>query len=139
MPFTVNMFYFCDPDGHSDYVQNQAPAPVDEMTPSIGSITGRNMNCKGVSACVLCAVGLPEMPIGKLTFENVDVSFLPENERIPERPVMMDNFDEMSGRSIYAQNVKNLVLKNMTITGAADSEPELKNVEKCDFTEVSYK
>ena len=139
MPFTVNMFYFCDPDGHSDYVQNQAPAPVDEMTPSIGSITGRNMNCKGVSACVLCAVGLPEMPIGKLTFENVDVSFLPENERIPERPVMMDNFDEMSGRSIYAQNVKNLVLKNMTITGAADTEPELKNVEKCDFTEVSYK
>ena len=23
MPLTVNMFYFCDPDGHSDYVQNQ--------------------------------------------------------------------------------------------------------------------
>ncbi|WP_026517105.1 glycoside hydrolase family 28 protein [Butyrivibrio sp. MC2021] len=139
MPFTVNMFYFCDPDGHSDYVQNQAPAPVDEMTPSIGSITGRNMNCKGVSACVLCAVGLPEMPIGKLTFENVDVSFLPESERIPERPVMMDNFDEMSGRSIYAQNVKNLVLKNMTIAGAADKEPELKNVENTSFTEVNYK
>lgn len=139
MPFTVNMFYFCDPDGHSDYVQNQAPAPVDEMTPSIGSITGRNMSCKGVSACVLCAVGLPEMPIGKLTFENVDVAFLPESERVPERPVMMDNFDEMSGRSIYAQNVKELVLKNMTITGSVDKEPELKNVENTSFTEVNYK
>ena len=139
MPFTVNMFYFCDPDGHSDYVQNQAPAPVDEMTPSIGSITGRNMSCKGVSACVLCAVGLPEMPIGKLTFENVDVSFLPENERVPERPVMMDNFDEMSGRSIYAQNVKELVLKNMTITGSVDTAPELINVADTELTELNYR
>ena len=139
MPFTVNMFYFCDPDGHSDYVQNQAPAPVDEMTPSIGSITGRNMNCKGVSACVLCAVGLPEMPIGKLTFENVDVSFLPENERIPERPVMMDNFDEMSGRSIYAKNVDNLVVNNMTIVGSVDTAPELINVTNAQLTELNYR
>ena len=95
--------------------------------------------CKGVSACVLCAVGLPEMPIGKLTFENVDVSFLPENERVPERPVMMDNFDEMSGRSIYAQNVKELVLKNMTITGSVDTAPELINVADTELTELNYR
>jgi polygalacturonase len=138
MPFTVNMFYFCDPDGHSDYVQNQAMAPVDEMTPSIGTIVGRNINAKGVSACVLCAVGLPERPIGKLLFENIDVSFLPEAERVPERPVMMDNFDEMSGRSIYAKNVENLVLKNMTVRGAADSEPELINVEKNELENLKY-
>jgi polygalacturonase len=128
MPFTVNMFYFCDPDGHSDYVQNQEPAPVDEMTPAIGSITGRNINCKGVSACVLCAVGLPERPIGKLTFENIKASFLPENERVPERPVMMDNFDEMSGRGIYAKNVEELVLNNVEIKGSVDTEPEMINV-----------
>lgn len=139
MPFTVNMFYFCDPDGHTDYVQNQAPAPVDEMTPVIGSITGRNIDCKGASACILCAVGLPERPIGKLVFENVTASFLPENERVPERPVMMDNFDEMSGRSIYAKNVTELILSNMTICGSADKEPELINVEKNTLTGVSYK
>ncbi|MDC7293617.1 MULTISPECIES: glycoside hydrolase family 28 protein [unclassified Butyrivibrio] len=139
MPFTVNMFYFCDPDGHSDYVQNQAPAPVDEMTPIIGSITGRNMKCKGVSACVLCAVGLPERPIGKLTFENVEVEFLPEAERTPVRPVMMDNFDEMSGRSIYAKNVDNLVVNNMTIVGSVDTAPELINVSKAELTELQYR
>ncbi|SFB87860.1 glycoside hydrolase family 28 protein [Butyrivibrio sp. YAB3001] len=136
MPFTVNMFYFCDPDGHSDYVQNQNPAPVDEMTPSIGSITGRNISCSDVSACVLCAVGLPERPIGKLLFENVSVSLLPKEERIPERPVMMDNFDEMSGRSIYAKNVKELVLKNMTISGSEDKEPELISVENSQIENV---
>ncbi|MBO6240322.1 MAG: glycoside hydrolase family 28 protein [Butyrivibrio sp.] len=138
MPFTVNMFYFCDPDGHSDYVQNQAPAPVDEMTPVIGSIIGRNINCEGVSACVLCAVGLPERPIGELRFENISASFLPENERTPDRPVMMDNFDEMSGRSIYAKNVKSLILKNMSISGSVDKEPELIGVESSDLEDLKY-
>lgn len=130
MPFTVNMFYFCDPDGHSDYVQNQNPAPVDEMTPCIGSITGKNINCEGASACILCAFGLPERPIGKLCFENIKAKFLPEGERVPERPVMMDNFDEMSGRSIFARNVKELILKNVEIEGSADKEPELIDVQE---------
>lgn len=138
MPFTVNMFYFCDPDGHSDYVQNQAPAPVDEMTPVIGSITGRYISCTGVSACVLCAVGLPESPIGKLCFEDIKVSFAPEAERVPERPVMMDNFDEMSGRSIYAKNVRELVISDVEIKGAADGEPEFVGVEKQSVSELKY-
>ncbi len=138
MPFTVNMFYFCDPDGHSDYVQNQAPAPVDEMTPVIGSIKGRNIVCEGVSACVLCAVGLPESTIKELDFENIKVNFLPESERTPDRPVMMDNFDYMSGRSIYAKNVDKLVLKNVEINGSADKEPELENVKDHDLSGVVY-
>jgi polygalacturonase len=138
MPFTVNMFYFCDPDGHTDYVQNQEAAPVNEMTPAIGTISGRGINCTGASACVLCAVGLPESPIGKLDFENIRVSFLPEGERVPERPVMMDNFDEMSGRSIYAKNVKELVLKDVKISGSVDKEPELIGVENKVLEGVEY-
>ena len=138
MPFTVNMFYFCDPDGHTDYVQSQEPAPVTEMTPSIGTISGRNITCKGVSACVLCAVGLPESPIGRLFFENIRAEFLPESERIPERPVMMDNFDEMSGRSIYAKNVEELLLKDMEIIGSSDSEPELLGVGNPKMDGVNY-
>ncbi|MCR5403753.1 MAG: glycoside hydrolase family 28 protein [Butyrivibrio sp.] len=139
MPFTVNMFYFCDPDGHSDYVQNQEPAPVDEMTPAIGTISGKDINVDGASACVLCAVGLPESPVGRLDFENIKVKFLPENERIAERPVMMDNFGEMNGRSIYAKNVKELVLRNVEIEGAADGEPELIGVENVSKDGVVYK
>ena len=138
MPFTVNMFYFCDPDGHSDYVQNQAPAPVDEMTPSIGLIAGKDITCKGASACVLCAVGLPESPIGELRFENIKASFLPEGERVPECPVMMDNFDEMSGRSVYAKNVKKLVLRNVEMSGCEDSEPELIDVADRSLDGVKY-
>ena len=83
-------------------------------------------------------MGLPESPIGKLDFENIRVSFLPEGERVPERPVMMDNFDEMSGRSIYAKNVKELVLKDVKISGSADNEPELIGVENKVLEGVEY-
>ncbi len=73
-----------------------------------------------------------------MTFENIKASCLPESERVPERPVMMDNFDEMSGRSIYAKNVRELVLKNVEITGAADEEAELINVESRSLEDVKY-
>lgn len=128
MPVTLNMFYFCDPDGHSDYVQDQAPAPVDDKTPEIGRITLRNAECSGISASFLCAVGLPERPIRGITIENVSVSFLPEGEREPEHPVMMDNFPALSGVGIYAQNVETLTLRNVSMEGDTKGEPCLYNV-----------
>jgi len=138
MPFTVNMFYFCDPDGHSDYVQNQEEAPVDDMTPKIGSITARNMTCTNAQACMICAYGLPEMPIEELNFSNIKVSYLDADKRTPMVPVMMDNFDPMDGRSIFARNVKKLVLKDIEITGATDDAPELINVAAREIDNVEY-
>jgi hypothetical protein len=113
-------------------------AEVDDMTPVIGTIAGKGITCKGISACMLCAVGLPESRIGRLEFTDIRASFLPEDERTPERPVMMDYFDELSGRSIYAKNVGELVLKNVEIIGSADEEAELINVENSSFENVKY-
>ena len=42
-PFVINMFYFCDPDGRSDYVQTHDPLPVDEMTPTLGTLEMENI------------------------------------------------------------------------------------------------
>ena len=77
-------------------------------------------------------------PVRQLLFENIDVEFLPEGERVAERPVMMDNFDEMSGRSIYAKNVQNLTLKNVNIRGRVDTQPELISVEHTTLSGVDY-
>ena len=51
---------------------------------------------------------------------------------------MMDNFDEMSGRSIYAKNVRELVISDVEIKGAADGEPEFVGVEKQSVSELKY-
>ncbi|HBP24286.1 MAG TPA: polygalacturonase [Oribacterium sp.] len=128
MPFTFNMFYFCDPDGHSDYVQNQSFHPVDDRTPTIGTIRAENIVCTGVDACMLVAYGLPERYIEHIALKNITATFLPKTERSPRQTIMMDNFPAMTGRSIYARNVKRLSLENIEITGSDDTEPVLQDV-----------
>lgn len=139
MPVTANMFYFCDPDGHTEYVQGQYYMPVDYRTPKIGTLTVRNVECTGVNACFVCAYGLPEAPIESITIENAKVSFLPEGERVPTRPIMMDNFGPMSGKSIFVKNLKEFVCKNVIIEGSADREPEIVNVETKDVEGLSIR
>ena len=138
MPLTVNMFYFCDPDGHTAYVQDQDKKAVDDRTPSIGSITLKDISCDGVSAAFVCAYGLQEMPIREINIKNADVKFLPEAERNPECPIMMDNFEEMSGRSFYIRNAGCINIDNVSIRGAADSAPELINVEEKNIEGLAY-
>lgn len=138
MPFTLNMFYFCDPDGHSDYVQNQSFHPVDEKTPEIGTVRAENIRCEDADACVLVAYGLPEMFIDRIILKNVTASFLPKKERSPKSTIMMDNFPEMTGKSIYARNVKCLELENVAISGADDDGPELIDVLDYSSRNVVY-
>ena len=130
MPMTVNMFYFCDPDGHSDYVQNQEYRPADDLTPRIGKITARHININGAGACIVCAYGLPESPIDEITLEDIDADFLEESKRISLVPIMMDNFPEMNGKSFFFKNVRSVILKDIHVRGCSDYEPECINVEK---------
>jgi len=138
MPMTVNMFYFCDPDGHCDYVQNQEPMPVDELTPAIGKITVRNVDIEGAGVCVACAYGLPERPISDIVIEDLKASFLPKAEQVPQVPLMMDNFPKLCGKSFMFKNVNNISLKNVEIVGSDDKEPEYINIENVDEHGVKY-
>lgn len=139
MPFTFNMFYFCDPDGHSLYVQDQNPRPVDEKTPEIGTVRAENITCSGVDACVLVAYGLPEKYIGEIIIRNIKASFLPKEDRVPQQTIMMDNFEKMTGRSVYARNVKHLVLENVEIEGSEETGPEIIDVPYFDSMNVIYR
>ena len=138
MPLTVNMFYFCDPDGHTSYVQDQEPRPVDERTPRIGRISAKNITCTGVNASLVCAYGLPERPIEELIFENIDAEFLPEAERKAECPIMMDGFEKMNGRSVYLRNARKITINNVNIKGAANNALELINVADENIKGLSY-
>lgn len=138
MAFTFNMFYFCDPDGHTDYVQNQSFHPVDDRTPTIGTIRAENIVCTGADACMLVAYGLPESYIENIVLKNIKASFLPKSEREPRQTIMMDNFPKMTGRSIYARNVKRLSLENVEITGSDDAEPFLQDVTDYNSVNVVF-
>ena len=52
-PVVINAFYFCDPDGHSEYVQSKKEYPVDERTPYLGEMSFCHIkaeNCHAAAA-----------------------------------------------------------------------------------------
>ncbi|KAB1083031.1 glycoside hydrolase family 28 protein [Neorhizobium galegae] len=84
-PVAVNSFYFCDADGRSDYVQSRSPLPVSTETPSISSITVKNVTVSGARTAAAVFYGLPEAAIRDIAFENYTVSFAPDAEaEVPE-------------------------------------------------------
>lgn len=138
MPITVNMFYFCDPDGHSDYCQTKEALPVDEMTPTIGDITASNMTCTGVNASLLTVYGLPEKKVEKVRLENIKASYKNEADRVPAVPLMMDGMEPMKGKGIYARNVSNLELVNLSIHGSCDTEPDIMDTDRTEVRDVCF-
>lgn len=125
-PFVVNCLYFCDPDGHTEYVQSLAPQPVDQRTPYVGSIAFRHVNATGVS-CAGYFLGLPEQPIHKVTMEHVNIACAPDAK--PMQPAMADCVPKCVRKGIVAENVRKVILRDVMITGCDGDTVETRNAE----------
>ena len=64
-PLTVNMFYFCDWDGKTEYVWSKEPLKLDERTPYIGRFKFKDIVCDNVHSAAGYFYGLPEQTIKK--------------------------------------------------------------------------
>lgn len=114
-PVVINGFYFCDSDGHSEYVQTKEALPVDERTPELGNFVFKNIEATNCHVAASYLYGLPEKKIKSVRFENVNISFADEKKE--GVPAMMDGVDPMTGCGLFAKNVENLVLENVNIVG----------------------
>jgi len=128
-PFTVNMFYFCDPDGHEEYVQSREKYPVDERTPRLGLMTFENIKVKDAHVCAAYFLGLPEEKIETVHMKNISVNYAKEPKE--GVPVMCDGIDAMTKKGIVATNVSELSLTNVVITGQDGDEIVLEGVDNC--------
>jgi len=113
VPLVVNCMYFCDPDGHSDYVQSREPQIVDDTTPTIGSITFERVRADACRACAAYVLGLPERPVESLTLRDCSFDFV-ENA-IPLVPAMATNVPAVHNRGIIAAFVDRLITENVTM------------------------
>lgn len=127
-PFVVNSFYFCDPDGKTEYVSTKKPLPVDDRTPYIKRLTFRNIKAANCHVAAAYITGLPERKITCLTFENVDVTYAKEAKS--GVAAMMIGCDEASRAGIFAMNVEELVLKNINIEGCEGKAIIAEHVDK---------
>ena len=112
-PFVINMFYFCDPDGHGPYVQCREPLPVDEYTPKLGSLTMENIVATDAQFAGCYFDGLPEQPIERVTMRDVSITFDPNAKE--GQAAMADNRPLVKKLAIYAENVKEIDLHNVKI------------------------
>lgn len=114
-PIVMNSFYFCDADGHSEYVQSKEAYPVDDRTPYLGDFVFKNLQADNCHAAASYMYGLPEQKIGSVVFENAHFHFA-ENPTAGV-PAMMDGVEAMTNMGIFAKNIVKLELKDVTVEG----------------------
>lgn len=127
-PIVVNSFYYCDPDGHSSYVQNRELMPVDARTPEIGRLTFENIDCRGCHAAAAWIDGLPEKKIGEIVLRDVRVAFADDAK--PSVPAMAEGIDACCRAGLHITNAKSVVLDNVRIFGYEGEEIVQANVDE---------
>ena len=119
-PFVVNSFYFCDPDGRSDYVGTKKALPVDERTPSVGKIVFRNIRADNCEYAAAWIAGLPERRIEEIVMDDVDIRFTPDAGT--GAPAMMTECTEVSRKGLVISGVEKLTLHNVKVAGCDGDE-----------------
>ena len=127
-PLVINMYYYCDPDGKTEYVWSKEALPVDDGTPYLGAFTFRDMECVDCEWAAGYFYGLTEQPVGSITIENVHFTF--KEDASAGYPAMMSYIDQESKRGLYFNSVKNVHLKNVTMSGQVGDAVTCLNVEK---------
>ena len=126
-PLVVNMFYFCDPDGHSEYVWSKEKLPIDDRTPYLGKFIFKDIDCKNVNVAAGTFFGLPEQPIQSITLQNVNFSY--SKNPVEGVPAMMDFLKPMKSEGLIFNYVNEVKLENVKFDGVASKEVSLVNVE----------
>ncbi len=137
-PFVVNMFYFCDPDGHSPYVQTKdiVDGPVDAL-PTVGSLRFENIKAENCRLGGIFAYGLPEQPIEELMLKDVHMSFVLPSARAEDTPAMLDDNDWEQGDLIYVKNVERFRCENVRCVVTDDAKSVIEGVRDLSISEDS--
>lgn len=123
-PFVINMYYYCDPDGKSQYVWSKEALPVDEMTPFIKGLTFTDIVCHNVEVTAAFFYGLPESPIEEVKLQNICFDF--KKDAQSGVPAMMSFLEPVCKMGIFSRNIDKLILDNVKIIGA---EGKVKDIE----------
>ncbi len=127
-PLVMNMYYFCDDDGKTEYVWSKDALKVDNRTPYLGSFTFKNIVATNTHAAAGFFYGLKEMPIESITLENIKITYADNPE--PFAPAMMSFLEPQVKQGFQFRNVKAVSVRNVDISGQ-DGEPYVyENVEQ---------
>lgn len=112
-PMVVNCMYFCDPDGRTPYVQSREKQPVDDTTPTVGTIRFERVQAENCQSCAGYILGLPERPVEHVILRDCRFSFAPEGASMT--PAMAADVPPCHNRGLIAKFVSRLTLENVAM------------------------
>ena len=128
-PIVINMWYNCvDPDRYTEYVWSREHLPIDDRTPHLGLFEFKNMECVDAEVAACYIDGLPESPIDRVELENVSVSFASDAK--PGVPAMKNFAEERCRLGIYLDNVREISVKNVRLSGVVGESLIADHYEK---------
>ena len=127
-PFVVNSFYFCDPDGKTEYVQSREAYPADERTPLIKRLEFEDIDAVNCHVAAAYIEGLPEAKIEELIMRHINVSYA-ENAKC-DVPAMSLGVEKSSKKGIFIKNVKRIFLDHVDVCGNVGEAFEIENVDE---------
>ncbi|MGN0159149.1 MAG: glycoside hydrolase family 28 protein [Brotaphodocola sp.] len=114
-PFVINCFYYCDPDGHTEYVRTKEKLPVDIRTPEIKTLKFKDIVAENCHVAAAFMYGLPEKKIQNVEMDNIRVTYA--EEPTAGVPAMMEGVDPCTKMGIFASNIEHLKLHDIQIEG----------------------
>lgn len=131
VPFVVNCFYFCDPDGRTSYVQTREAQQVNDRTPLIKKLVFTDITCNNCHIAAAFFYGLPEQKIECIEMKNIDINFADKAKS--GVPAMLNNIDACSKKGVLACNINCLKLENVKIIDQVGEKVEYTNVNEYIF------
>jgi polygalacturonase len=126
-PLVVNMFYCCDADGLTEYVQSRGKRPADDGAPYLGRFRFKDMDCTDCEYAAGFFCGLPERPVKEISIENARFSM--KGDAGSGVPAMASFIGEHSKAGLLFTNVETVKLKNVTFSGVSGGEVVTDNVD----------
>lgn len=117
VPLSINMRYFCGPDGVAYCVSSTAPYPVTDKTPSVKNVTLEDFVSEDTNVAALYLSGIAESPIENVSLKNVTITM--KEDATPGIPDAAIDAPFMWRAGLIIKFAKNLTLENVSVKGVA--------------------
>jgi polygalacturonase len=112
-PMSMNLFYECGAEG-SSRVTDQSAHAVDDGTPRFRRLRFSNILARRVKYAAGYVLGLPEMFVEDVAFDNISVYLDPDSTK-GGAPVMAPNIPDMCRAGIIVRNARNVKLRRVDV------------------------
>jgi polygalacturonase len=114
-PLVVNQFYHCGVEDPR-LVTDVSPHPVTSQTPSFRRLRFSNISARRVKFAAAYVLGLPEMFIDDVVFDNISIFLDPHNTEAGQ-PAMSPVTPELCRAGFRIQNARGVRLRSVDIRG----------------------